>query len=68
MTGSLEGTFAGVSREIRAILERALAGREPSVAEAVALCSVRGPELRALAATADAARRRVRSASAPPCW
>lgn len=54
---TLEGTFAAVSPPIRAILERALAGREPSVAEAVALCSARGPELRALTATADALRR-----------
>jgi len=54
---ALESTLAGVSPELRAILERALAGREPSVAEAVALCGARGRDLRALTATADELRR-----------
>lgn len=54
---TLERTFAAVTPEIRAILERALQGREPNVAEAVLLCAARGPDLRALVATADELRR-----------
>ena len=56
-THSLERTFAFVSPEIRAILERSLQGHEPSVPEAVQLCAARGPDLRALIATADELRR-----------
>ena len=56
-THSLERTFAFVSPEIRAILERSLQGHEPSVNEAVQLCAARGPDLRALIATADELRR-----------
>lgn len=55
---TLEATFAGTRAPIRVILERALADREPSVDDAVLLCSARGVDLRALSATADELRRR----------
>jgi len=54
---TVESTFAGISPEIRGILECALNGQETSVAEAVTLCSARASDLRALVATADALRR-----------
>jgi FO synthase subunit 2 len=54
----LEATLAATSGGIRSILERALNGDEPSVAEAVELCSARGPDLRALVAAADYQRQR----------
>ncbi|MEY4582724.1 MAG: 7,8-didemethyl-8-hydroxy-5-deazariboflavin synthase, CofH subunit, partial [Pseudomonadota bacterium] len=53
----LEDTLSGTSPTLRAILERALNGHEPSLAEAVQLCSARGPDLRALSSTADHLRR-----------
>jgi 7,8-didemethyl-8-hydroxy-5-deazariboflavin synthase CofH subunit len=45
-------------RDVRAILERALEGREVTVDEAVTLCDARGPSLHALAAAADEVRGR----------
>jgi len=54
----LETTFAATSAGIRSILERVLNGHEPSVADAVVLCSARGPDLRALVAVADYQRQR----------
>jgi 7,8-didemethyl-8-hydroxy-5-deazariboflavin synthase CofH subunit len=45
-------------RDVRAILERALEGREVTVDEAVTLCDARGQSLHALAAAADEVRRR----------
>jgi 7,8-didemethyl-8-hydroxy-5-deazariboflavin synthase CofH subunit len=54
---SLETTFAGVDRALRRVLEACLAGKPLSLPDAIALCEVRGPELRALIATADWLRR-----------
>lgn len=45
------------SAPVRAILERALEGREIGVEEALVLDGARGPDLAALCATADALRR-----------
>jgi len=57
MSVRLEATLAATSDSIRSILERALNGAEPSVSEAVQLCGARGPDLRALVASADHLRR-----------
>jgi 7,8-didemethyl-8-hydroxy-5-deazariboflavin synthase CofH subunit len=56
-TYSLESTFANTSPEVRRVLEAVLNGAALSLAEAVQLCAARGPDLRALAATADQLRR-----------
>jgi len=53
----LEASFARTSRAVRSSLEAVLNGAELSVADAVALCSVTGADLRALVATADELRR-----------
>ena len=53
----LEASFARTSRAVRSSLEAVLNGGELSVAQAVALCSVTGADLRALVATADELRR-----------
>jgi FO synthase subunit 2 len=50
--------FDGVAPELVALFERCLAGGEPTVAEAVRLCTVNGPALHALIAVADELRRR----------
>ncbi|MDB4968511.1 MAG: cofH [Myxococcales bacterium] len=55
---SLSGLFDGVDRATRAVLDRCLDGGEPTVAEAIALCTVNGRELHALVAAADELRRR----------
>jgi FO synthase subunit 2 len=47
----------GVSADVRAILERCLQGGRLELADAVRLCSARGPDLHALAAAADQLRR-----------
>lgn len=54
----LEAVFEGVERAVRGVLERCLAGGEPTVAEGVALCAASGRELAALVAVADELRRR----------
>ena len=54
---SLERVFGSIEPEVRAILERALEGRDLSVDEAIVLCEARGPSLHALAAVADHVRR-----------
>ncbi|MET0387272.1 MAG: 5-amino-6-(D-ribitylamino)uracil--L-tyrosine 4-hydroxyphenyl transferase CofH [Polyangiales bacterium] len=54
----LEATLAQTTPFVRGVLERALNGQEPTVAEAVTLCDARAHDLRALAATADHLRRR----------
>lgn len=56
-TITLEASFARTAAAVRSSLEAVLNGAELSVAEAVALCSVTGPDLRALIATADELRR-----------
>jgi FO synthase subunit 2 len=53
----LERRLAGARREVRALLEASLGGREMGVDEAVTLCQVEGGDLDALAAVADALRR-----------
>jgi len=50
--------FDGVEAGVRATLERCLGGGEPTVAEALALCTVNGRALHALIAVADELRRR----------
>jgi len=55
---SLGSIFDVVAGDVRAILDRCLDGGEPTVAEAVRLCSVNGRELHALIAVADELRRR----------
>ena len=55
---TLGGLFDGVDRGVRAILDRCLDGGEPSVDDALLLCSVNGRELHALLAVADELRRR----------
>jgi FO synthase len=52
----LERSLARTSQPVRRILEAALAGRPLSVADAVALCAARGPDLRALIGAADTLR------------
>jgi FO synthase subunit 2 len=54
---SLETIFSSVDPEVRRILERCLAGGEPSVDEALRLCGVNGAALHALCLTADQLRR-----------
>jgi FO synthase subunit 2 len=54
---TLERVFDGVGREVRRILDRALDGHDVGVDDAVVLCGVRGADLHALLATADAVRR-----------
>jgi FO synthase subunit 2 len=53
----LEAAFALTTRPIRRVLEAVLNGHALTVDEAVQLCAARGPDLRALAATADVLRR-----------
>lgn len=53
---SLEQRLAAVVPELAAILERALKGQRPTVAESVTLLDTRGNELSALVATADRIR------------
>jgi FO synthase len=53
----LSTLFAGVSSDVRAILERSLEGRALGLPAAVRLCSVRGLDLHALIASADQLRR-----------
>jgi FO synthase subunit 2 len=55
---TLERVFEHVDPDIRRILEAALAGGDVTVEEGVVLSAARGPSLHALAATADALRRR----------
>jgi 7,8-didemethyl-8-hydroxy-5-deazariboflavin synthase CofH subunit len=54
---SLERLFDGVTRDVRAVLDRALEGREIDVDEAVVLCGARATSLHALVAVADQVRR-----------
>jgi 7,8-didemethyl-8-hydroxy-5-deazariboflavin synthase CofH subunit len=54
---SLDRVFDGVDRGVRAVLDRALEGRDLDVTEAVTLCGARGASLHALAAVADQVRR-----------
>jgi FO synthase subunit 2 len=56
--GSLIDTLDRVSRDVRAILGRALDGAEVTVAEAETLARVTGRDLQALTLTADELRRR----------
>jgi FO synthase subunit 2 len=56
--GSLTDTLDRVSREVRAILARALDGAEVTVAEADVLARTTGRDLQALTLTADELRRR----------
>jgi len=56
--GSLTDTLDRVSRDVRAILARALDGAEVSVAEAEILARATGRDLAALTLTADELRRR----------
>jgi 7,8-didemethyl-8-hydroxy-5-deazariboflavin synthase CofH subunit len=58
MTTTLESCLQDVSREVRAILERSLAGDEVSVSDGVVLSGVRGVDLHALCLVADELRRR----------
>jgi FO synthase subunit 2 len=56
-TRALESVLAaGVSREVRAILETCLSGAKLSVEDAVSLCHASGADLHALLATADQLR------------
>jgi 7,8-didemethyl-8-hydroxy-5-deazariboflavin synthase CofH subunit len=52
----LEATLARTSAPVRRILEATLAGQPLPLEAAVVLCQARGPDLRALASTADALR------------
>jgi FO synthase subunit 2 len=54
----LESSLAAVTADVRGILEASLDGQELSVSDAVRLCSVRGADLHALCAVADALRQR----------
>jgi 7,8-didemethyl-8-hydroxy-5-deazariboflavin synthase CofH subunit len=54
---TLERVFDGVDAGVRGVLERALAGHDVEVDDAVLLCDARGASLHALVATADALRR-----------
>lgn len=54
---SLERLFDGVAHDLRAVLDRALEGREIDVDEALVLCGARGTSLHALVAVADHVRR-----------
>jgi len=55
---SLGHLFDGADARVRAILDHCLEGGEPSVADALLLCTVNGRELHALVAVADELRRR----------
>jgi 7,8-didemethyl-8-hydroxy-5-deazariboflavin synthase CofH subunit len=57
-TGDRELTSFGVSPNVRRALDKALEGREVSVADGLALASATGRDLLALAAVADEMRRR----------
>ena len=57
MTTALETCLQGVSPDVRAILERSLAGRELSVDDGIALNEARGTDLHALCLVADELRR-----------
>ena len=57
MTTALENCLQGVSPDVRAILERSLAGRELSVDDGIALNEARGTDLHALCLVADELRR-----------
>ncbi len=54
---TLDAIFHGVARDVRAVLDRALEGRDIEVEEAVPLCGARGLSLHALVAVADHVRR-----------
>jgi 7,8-didemethyl-8-hydroxy-5-deazariboflavin synthase CofH subunit len=54
---SLDASFSGLDREVRALLEGCLAGKELGVGGAVRLCAVTGRELHALCLVADELRR-----------
>src|ERR1700759_4765975 len=56
-TFSLESTFANTSPDVRRVLEAVLNGGALALAEAGQLCAAPGPDLRALAATADQLRQ-----------
>ena len=57
MTTALENCLQGVSPDVRAILERSLAGRELSIEDGIALNEARGTDLHALCLVADELRR-----------
>jgi 7,8-didemethyl-8-hydroxy-5-deazariboflavin synthase CofH subunit len=57
MTTALEASLAGVAREARAVLEKALNGGRITVADGVLLSRVTGPDMHALVLSADALRR-----------
>ena len=57
MTNSLESCLSRVSPAVRAVLERALAGREVDVDDGVSLSEARGADLHALCLVADELRR-----------
>jgi 7,8-didemethyl-8-hydroxy-5-deazariboflavin synthase CofH subunit len=52
-----EHIFRDVDAEVGRVLDRALAGDDVSVADAVVLCGARGPSLHALVGVADTMRR-----------
>jgi FO synthase subunit 2 len=54
---SLDRVFDDVPRDVRAVLDRSLEGREVDVEDAVTLCGARGASLHALVAVADHVRR-----------
>ena len=54
----LDGLWSGLGRGVREALDRALDGREVTVDDGLLLSEVRGRELQALAAVADALRAR----------
>ncbi|MSP60236.1 MAG: 7,8-didemethyl-8-hydroxy-5-deazariboflavin synthase subunit CofH [Myxococcales bacterium] len=54
---ALESVFGGVAADVRRILEHCLGGGEPTLDDAVLLCSVNGAALHALCLTADHLRR-----------
>jgi FO synthase subunit 2 len=56
--GSLTAVLDGASRDVRAILARALDGHELSLDDALALAETRGRDLSALSIAADELRRR----------
>ncbi|MGD0676231.1 MAG: 5-amino-6-(D-ribitylamino)uracil--L-tyrosine 4-hydroxyphenyl transferase CofH [Polyangiaceae bacterium] len=54
---SLDALFSAVRADVRRVLERALAGADLRVDEAVLLCEARGPSLHTLVAVADHLRK-----------
>jgi FO synthase subunit 2 len=54
---TIERLFDGVDRAVRGVLDRALAGDDVGVDDAVVLCGARGAALHALVATANHLRR-----------